>query len=235
MTPSSPSPGSRPVPSEEALLPSKEALQVGLTGNVASGKSTVARVWSHMGIPVVSADDLAREAVAPGTAGLEAVVELMGPEVRAADGGLDRAAVRRRVFRDPELRERLEAILHPRIAELRAAWVRDREGEGHRILVSEVPLLFEADLAHHFHRVVVVHTDAHLRRERLVRDRGLDQEEARRIMDAQGDPDAKRRAAHHVLVNHGSRGELEAAARALMERLQAEAGAGAGPGGEAAP
>lgn len=202
---------------------SSGALQVGLTGNVASGKSTVARTWAGMGIPVVSADDLARAAVEPGSEGLEAVVGLMGSEVRAPDGGLDRSAVRRRVFRDPELRRRLEAVLHPRIAELRAAWVREREAEGHRILVSEVPLLFEADLAHRFHQVVVVHADPQVRLERLVRDRGLGEDEARRIMAAQGDPEAKCRAAHHVLLNHGSRDELEAAARSLMERLRREA------------
>ena len=198
-------------------------LQVGLTGNVASGKSTVARVWAEMGVPVVSADALAREAVAPGTKGLEAVVALLGPEARAPDGGLDRDAVRRRVFQDPELRAELEAILHPRIAELRSVWVREREAEGHPVVVSEVPLLFEAGLADRFHRVVVVHADAERRLARLRSNRGLDEAEARRIMAAQGDPEEKRRAAHHVLVNDGSREALEAEARTLMERLLAEA------------
>lgn len=210
------------LPSSPQLEP-PPPLQVGLTGNVASGKSTVARVWTEMGVPVVSADALARDVVAPGTEGLEAVVALLGPEARAPDGGMDREAVRRRVFKDPELRAELEAILHPRIADLRAAWVREREAEGHPVLVSEVPLLFEAGLTDRFHRVVVVHAEAERRLARLRDDRGLDEAEARRIMAAQGDPDEKRRAAHHVLVNDGSREALAAEARTLMERFLAEA------------
>lgn len=198
-------------------------LHVGLTGNVASGKSTVARVWTEMGVPVVSADELARQAVAPGTDTLEQVVEALGPEARSPDGGLDRAAVREMVFSDPEARKRLESILHPRIAQLREAWVRAREAEGHPILVSEVPLLFEAGLFDAFHRVVVVHASAEERRRRLVEDRGLPPREAERIMAAQGDPEEKRRRAHHVIPNQGTRDELVRTARELMERLRSEA------------
>lgn len=196
------------------------ALHVGLTGNVASGKSTVARIWKEAGVPVISADELAREVVAPGSEGLEEVVDLMGEGVRADDGGLDRGAVRARVFSDGELRGRLEAILHPRIARRRKAWADAREAEGAGLLVSEVPLLFEAGLTEAFDRIVVVHSSEAERRRRLVEDRGLDPSEAERIMASQGDPEEKRRRAHDVLENEGTVAELEAAARELLARLR---------------
>ena len=201
----------------------KGALHVGLTGNVASGKSAVARVWEEMGVPVVSADELARQAVAPGTETLERVVAALGPEARAPDGGLDRAAVRDMVFADADARRRLESIVHPRIAQLREEWTRAREAEGHPILVSEVPLLFEAGLFDAFHRVVVVHASMEERRRRLVEERGLSPQEAERIMAAQGDPDEKLRRAHHVIHNDGTLDELAREARALLERLRSEA------------
>lgn len=213
---------SEPVP--PGPTPPGRALHVGLTGNVASGKSTVARVWEEAGVPVISADDLAREVVAPGSEGLEEVVDLLGEEVRAPDGGLDRGAVRALVFADDALRERLESILHPRIARRREAWARDREAEGAALLVSEVPLLFEADLTDAFDRIVVVHTSEAERRRRLVEDRGLDTGEAKRIMASQGDPEEKRRRADHVLENEGTVAELEASARELLARFRKEAG-----------
>lgn len=198
------------------------ALHVGLTGNAASGKSAVARVWARAGVPVISADELAREVVEPGTEGLAKVVALFGSGVLAPDGTLDRDAVRERVFRDPVQRRRLEAILHPRIAERRAAWTREREAEGARLLVSEIPLLFEAGLADAVDRIVVVDAPEAERRRRLVEERGLPPDEAERIMASQGDPAEKRRLADHVLDNAGTLEELEAAALALLEQLRAE-------------
>jgi dephospho-CoA kinase len=198
-------------------------LNVGLTGNVASGKSTVARQWARAGIAVVSADELSRQVVAPGKPGLARVVEAFGEDVLADDGSLDRAAVRARVFSDPEERRRLEAILHPLITQRRARWLEEREAEGYRLLVSEIPLLFEVGLEGEFDRVVVVHTSAEERLRRLVEGRGLDPDEARRIMQAQGDPEEKRRQADHVLGNDGTPEELARTARALLDRLAAEA------------
>ena len=213
----------------------ERALHVGLTGNVASGKSTVARVWEGMGVPVVSADQLARDAVAPGSEGLAQVVDAFGEAVLAADGSLDRGALRKKVFADGRARRRLEAILHPRIAALREAWVRAREAEGAPILVSEVPLLFEAGLVDAFDCIVVVHAPEEERRRRLVEDRGLPAEEARRIMASQGDPEEKRARAHHVLLNDGTVEELEEGARSLMARLAEEAPSGDTLGGPATP
>jgi dephospho-CoA kinase len=201
--------------------PRSTALHVGLTGNVASGKSTVAAAWERAGVPVVSADELARRAVEPGTPGLAEVVEAFGRELLTPEGTLDRAALRERVFADDAARRRLESILHPRIAALRREWARAREKEGERLLVSEVPLLFEVGLFDAFDRVVVVHAPPEERRRRLVEGRGIEPEEAERIMAAQGDPDEKRRRAHHILDNRGAREELEAEALRLLARLRA--------------
>jgi dephospho-CoA kinase len=200
-------------------------LQVGLTGNVASGKSTVAGRWAAAGVPVVSADDLAREAVAPGSEGLEAVVEAFGDAVLDSAGELDRPRLRARVFADPEARARLEGILHPRIARLRSAWVADRVREGHRLVVSEIPLLFEAGLEDAVDRIVLVDAPRQERRRRLVEGRGLDADEADRIIDAQMDPAAKRPRSHHVIDNDGSLADLEARADRVLADLRQEAGA----------
>lgn len=193
---------------------------VGLTGNVASGKSTVARLWAGAGVPVVSADDLAREAVRPGSEGLARVVEAFGPEVLDPSGGLDRARMRERVFLDPEARARLEAILHPRIAALRDRWIAEQQAMGAPLVVTEIPLLYEAGLTGTVHRIVLVDAPEGERLHRMVRDRGLSPAEARRIMDAQMPAAEKRRTAHHVLENDGSPEALEAAAAALLERLR---------------
>ncbi|TVP42288.1 MAG: dephospho-CoA kinase [Gemmatimonadales bacterium] len=206
-------------------MPPRPPLQVGLTGNVASGKSTVARRWAAAGVPVVSADDLAREAVAPGSAGLEAVVEAFGDAMLDSAGELDRPKLRAAVFADPEARARLEGILHPRIARLRSAWVTDRTREGHRLVVSEIPLLFEAGLEDAVDRIVLVDAPREERCRRLVEDRGLDPAQARQIIDAQLDPAAKRPRSHHVIDNDGSLAELEARADGVLADLRQEAGA----------
>lgn len=192
---------------------------VGLTGNVASGKSTVARLWAEAGVPVVSADDLAREVVRAGSEGLARVVEAFGPEVLDGDGALDRARMRDRVFRDPGARKRLEAILHPRIAALRDRWIAEQRVAGAPLVVTEIPLLYEAGLTGTVDCIVLVDAPEVVRLHRMVRDRGLPLEEARRIIDAQMPAAEKRRTAHHVIENEGTPEALEEAAAALLERL----------------
>ncbi|TVP74449.1 MAG: dephospho-CoA kinase [Gemmatimonadales bacterium] len=196
-------------------------IRVGLTGNVASGKSSVARLWARWGIPVVSADELAREVVEPGTEGLQAVTEAFGPEVRSEDGSLDRAALRAIVFRDPEARRRLEGILHPLIGRRRDRWESARRAEGARLVVSEVPLLFEAGLENRFDRVVAVTAPREERLRRMEEDRGLEQEEALRIMGAQEDPPED--GHHHRIANDAGRVQLEVRARAVLDLLRDEA------------
>ena len=101
-------------------------ISVGLTGNVASGKSEVSRIWSEAGVPVISADALARTAVEPGSDGLDAVVDAFGPAVLAQDGSLDRARMRARVFENDDARAKLESIIHPIVSRLRDEWLRER-------------------------------------------------------------------------------------------------------------
>lgn len=195
-------------------------LTVALTGNVAAGKTAVAELWRGEGVPIVGADELAREVVAPGTDGLVAVRQAFGDGVIGADGALDRAAMRDLVFREKGARERLEALLHPRIDQLRRSWMKARELEGAALAAAEIPLLFEAGLQGDFDVVVLVDAPAELRLERLVRERGLDPLEARRIMDAQMDPNGKRALADVVLENGGSLEELRASALSLLGELR---------------
>ena len=199
-------------------------LSVALTGSVGSGKSEVSRLWSEAGVPVVSADELSRRAVAIGTEGLAEVRRAFGDRVLAPDGSLDRAQMRARVFQDEAARRRLESILHPRIAALREEWIRARRAEGHPLVVSEIPLLFEAGLESEYDTHVVVDAPMEERLRRLVERRGLDPAEARRIMAAQMDPAEKRRLADHVLVNDSSIGDLSSAALDLLDRLRSGVG-----------
>ncbi len=193
---------------------------VGLTGNVASGKSTVARIWAEAGVPVVSADDLAREVVRPGGPGLARVVEAFGDDILDSRGGLDRDRMRDLVFRDPEARRRLESILHPLIAAERDRWLAEQQAAGADLVVAEIPLLFEAGLEGEVDRVVIVDAPEEERLRRMVEDRGQDPAEARRILAAQLPASGKRERAHHVLENRGSPGELRGAALSLLDELR---------------
>ncbi len=194
--------------------------RVALTGNVASGKSEVARIWREAGVPVVSADDLSRQVTAPGSEGLAAVVEALGRDVLDSRGALDRDRVRNRVFKDPEARRTLEAVLHPRIRRVRDRWEARVQAGGAALAVSEIPLLFEAGLAEGFDVVVLVDAPEELRRERLEARPGVDAEEASRIMGAQMAAELKRERADFVLENDGTLEALEEQALALLRTLR---------------
>lgn len=200
--------------------------RVGLTGNVASGKSTVARMWAEAGVPVMDSDQLARQAVEPGSPGLQEVVDAFGPEVLQGDGTLDRGALRDRVFRDPAARKRLEGILHPRIATLRDAWLEEQERERVPLVVLEIPLLFEAGLEDTVDEIVLVDAPASQRLARLEERRGLAPGEARRMMEAQMDPALKRERSDHVLENDGTVDRLREGAVQLLGRLVSRGGKG---------
>ena len=209
--------------------PPPDLVAIGLTGNVAAGKSTVAASWEDEGVPVVSADVLAREAVAPGTPGLRAVVEEFGGGILKPDGSLDRSALGAQVFPDREARTKLEAILHPRIWVLRDRWMKKRFSEGVSLAASEVPLLFEAGLDGDVDVTVLVDAPDDVRFARLTEGRGLDPEQARRIMASQMGPNLKRDRADHVLVNQGSLEDLEASASELLDRIRSETPKDPGP------
>jgi len=198
-------------------------IRVGLTGNVGSGKSEVARLWRGEGVPVVDADALAREVVAKGSPGLSEVVGAFGEGILTAEGSLDRATLRGIVFADPEARARLEAVVHPRIGVLRRRWVEDREAEGAPLIVCEIPLLFETGSERDFDAVVLVHAPEVERERRLREGRGLTGYEARQIMDSQGDAEAKLARADYVLHNSGTLDQLHSAALDLLDVLRAAA------------
>ena len=184
-------------------------LQVGLTGNIASGKSSVARLLSERGATVIDADELARQAVEPGTLAFDRIVERWGSHVIGGDGSLDRAKLRRIVFEDQEELEVLNGIVHPQVALLREELLDAARARGDRVVVSDIPLLFENDLAGDFDCIVLVDTPREVRLERLVRDRGLSTTEAMAMIAAQMPAELKRARAHHVIENDGSREALE--------------------------
>lgn len=198
-------------------------LKVGLTGNIAAGKSTVADVWRSLGATVVDADELSRRAVDPGTPAHAAIAAEWGEQVMEPDGGLDRAALRRIVFADPAARERLEQIVHPAVAGLREELYREAEARGERIVVADIPLLFEVGLVDEFDVVVLVDAPEEVRLARLVGDRGLDPVEAQRMIAAQMSSALKRARADYVIENSGELPAVKLRAREVWEELERRA------------
>ena len=192
-------------------------MRVGLTGGVASGKSTVAALLRELGAVVVDSDVLAREVVEPGTPGLAAVVEAFGPEVLTADGALDRPALGAVVFGDEAARRRLEAILHPlirdRAAELEAA------APAGTVVVHDIPLLVETGQADRFDAVLVVDVPVATQVERMVRDRGMSRADALARVAAQADREQRLAAATHVVDNTGTREDLRDRVTEVLEKL----------------
>jgi dephospho-CoA kinase len=198
-------------------------LNVAVTGNVAAGKSTVLAHLVRWGATVVDTDALAREAVAPGTAALAAILARFGTDLRLADGALDRAALRRRVMGHAERRAALNAIVHPEVMRLHAERIEVARKSGVEILVSDIPLLFEALDPAAWDVVVLVDAPEETRRDRLTGLRGLSRDEADDLIGAQLPSGPKRRQSDLVIDNVGSLDDLEAASRAAWERLVSEA------------
>ncbi len=193
-------------------------LRIGLTGGIGSGKSTVTKALAELGAYVIEADVLARDVIAPGTDALAAVVERFGEGVLCADGSLDRPALASVVFGDQAARGDLEAIMHPRIAD-RTAELIDRAGPD-QIIVHDVPLLVEKRMGADYHVVIVVDAHPATRLERLVRERGMSESDARARMAHQATDDQRLAAADVVLSNEGSVADVRAATGALWsERL----------------
>jgi dephospho-CoA kinase len=201
----------------------REPFRVGLTGNVASGKSSVARVWSRMGARVIDADELARRAVEPGSPGLAAIRAEFGPTVLAADGSLDRAAMRRRILEDPSARRRLEMLVHPEVGRLREREERRAIAEGARVVVHDIPLLFEVGLDRDFDLLVLVDAPGATRAARLIEQRGLEPWEAERLIGAQDPADGKREGSDIIIDNTGSIEELEAKAAEAWREIERRA------------
>jgi dephospho-CoA kinase len=181
-------------------------IRVGLTGGVASGKSTVATMLEELGAVIIDADALAREVVAKGTPGLEAVVQEFGEELLGPDGELDRPAMGRLVFGDDQARKRLEAIVHPlvfeRIVEL------EREAPSDAVVVHDIPLLAEAGRAAEFDHVIVVDAPPELQVERMQSERGWTVEDAWSRIKSQVSRENRRAIATQVIENTRTREDL---------------------------
>ncbi|KNB52619.1 dephospho-CoA kinase [Streptomyces caatingaensis] len=201
-------------------------LTVGLTGGIGAGKSEVSRLLAAHGAVIIDSDRIAREVVAPGTPGLAAVVGEFGSGVLAPDGSLDRPALGALVFADEERLAALNAIVHPlvraRSAELQAAAPPDA------IVVHDVPLLAENGLAPLYDVVLVVDASEETRLDRLVRLRGMAEEEARARMAAQATRERRLAVADEVIPNDGPVEELAARVDEVWARLRARAAGGSG-------
>lgn len=190
-------------------------LLVGLTGGLAAGKSTVARLLGELGCTVVDADRLVAELYRPGGAGVARVAELFGGAVLAPDGAVDHRALAARAFADPQARGRLEAAIHPLVRDRFRALAAAAQG----IVVLEATLLVEAGWADAFDVVVTVEAPRELRLARAVA-RGLSREEAERRLAAQGDGEARRAGADRVVVNDGDTAALRAKVVELVRDLR---------------
>lgn len=194
-------------------------LVVGLTGGIATGKSTVANMLRNFGAVVVSADEIARDIVAPGSPAAKDIRALFGDEVFLADGTLDRPALGQIVFADEEARRRLENITHPRIREEMGRRIAVAAEEGH-IVVAEIPLLFESEPARTLVDVtVVVATDEDVQLGRLMARDDLTRAEALQRVQAQLPLSEKIAQADYVVDNGGTRQQTEQAVRRLWSRL----------------
>lgn len=203
-------------------------IRIGLTGGIASGKSTVAEILADLGAMIIDSDQLAREVVEPGTEALARIRERFGDRV-ITDGRLDRAALAKIVFADPVARSDLESIIHPAVR-LRAAEL-EREAGDDRVVVQMIPLLVETGQQGDFDAVIVVDIPVEVQRERLMARNGLSNKEADARIAAQATRAQRRAAADVVIDNAGSdlddlRRRVAAAYRGLLHRLGRRGGVG---------
>jgi len=192
---------------------------LGLTGGIASGKSSVANCLVEHGAILVSADMLAREVVNPGSPTLDKLVEVFGEDILTSVGGLNREVMARMVFADPVLRKKLESIIHPAIAHLAECRLTELKKSPHDLIVYEAPLLFEAGAEGRVDKVLVVIVDPHLQSERLMQRDGLSAEEAKQRIEAQWPQADKVQKADFVIDNSASLEQMQAKVAALYAYL----------------
>ncbi len=203
---------------------------VGLTGGIATGKSTVAAMLAARGVTVVDADQIARRLQEPGQPCFRQIVQAFGPETVGADGRLDRARLATLVFGDSAARRRLEEIMHPAIGQAVSVALERAAADGASIGVVEAALILEAGHRERYDCLVVVAASPAVQLERLMRQRGLGEAEARRRMAAQWPTEDKTAAADFVIDNDGDLAATAAQTEAVMAALR-ERAAGAGRGG----
>ena len=195
-----------------------ETRVIGLTGGIATGKSTVARFFADKGIPVIDADKLARDAVLLGTPALEQIVALFGRDVLTNDGSLDRKRLGTLVFSDPEKRRMLEEILHPEIRRLAKERIAQAAAAGHRRLIYMAPLLVEAGATDRVDDIWVVTVRPEIQLERLMRRDDISREQAERIIESQMPLAEKAQYGSVVIDNSGSEAETQTALEAAWDR-----------------
>jgi dephospho-CoA kinase len=202
-------------------------LRVGLTGGVASGKTSVSLLFGALGVPVIDADQVARDVVAPGTRLLAQVFENFGPQLHRPDGSLDRSALRRLVFGDIRTRRQLEALLHPAIR-VRTELLAAKAGGQYQIHV--IPLLVETHVESQYDRVLVVDCPESLQLARLVARDGCDAQQAQTMLASQASRAARLAVADDVIVNDGQPAELTPKVAALHQQYLALAAAAGAAG-----
>jgi dephospho-CoA kinase len=191
---------------------------VGLTGGIGAGKSTVARMLAERGAVVLDADDLARQAVEPGTPGYRKVVEQFGHDILLPTGEIDRKELGSRIFADRQARRALESVVHPEVFRLLADAV-ERHRATDDVVVFDAPLIVETGLAGDFDLLVVVLTPGDVAVARLKADRGMPEDVARARIAAQAPPEMKEAAADVVIRNEGSLEDLQRQVDALWADL----------------
>ncbi len=195
-------------------------LLIGLTGNIASGKSEVARMLADRGATLIDADVLAREAVRPNTQALKDIIKRWGKDVLKKDGSLDRTALRQIVFADQFELDALNRIVHPGVTRLRDREIARARERGDQIVVCVIPLLFERNLVAEFDVIVLVDAPRPLRLERMVASRGLEETDAMNMIASQMPAELKRARADYCIDNNGSLEDLERDVDALWSSLQ---------------
>ena len=195
-------------------------LKVGLTGGIASGKSTVSEAFARLGAKVLDADEVAREVVLPGKPAWTKLRHTFGSEFFHPDGRLNRSKLRRLVFADPEQRSRLNAIVHPEVMrEIDFRFEQLTSSAEHAVVLVDVPLLIEVGVAHRFDKVVVVYANESVQVMRLMQRDGLSREEARQALSVQIDLREKAQKADFVIDNSGTPGETQAQVEKVWQEL----------------
>lgn len=192
---------------------------IGLTGGIGSGKTSVADLLRSHGLPVIDADQLARDVVEPGQPALAELADAFGADILHADGTLNRGELAARAFASEDATQRLNDITHPRIMALRDELIDAARSDGEPAVIYDMPLLVEKGQHEDMDLVVVVHVDVEKRIERLVNGRGLDEADVRRRIAAQATDEERLAVADVVIDNNGLREKLEPQVQALVDRI----------------
>ncbi len=193
---------------------------VGLTGGIASGKSTVAEILKRQGAAIINADVLAREVVEPGHQAWTEIVNTFGIAVLQPDRTLDRQKLRAIIFDDAAARKKIESIIHPQVRALAEQRIREHAAAGYAVIVYEVPLLFEGNLQEWLRPVILVACDVDTQRTRLQSRDNLSAAQAQKHIDAQMSLEEKRRLADYVIENNGSLEDLKRQVQAVLEKIK---------------